>query len=126
MYICFVIRTLAILLLTGFVLQIFSKQLIFADYQLNKSFIASVLCENKAKPQMHCEGKCHLKKELAADESRQQGNTSKVKTGPEILFSQLNTECTFNLSPEMVQLKFIEPVTALPQFSSSVFHPPSC
>ena len=120
------IRTLSFLLLTGFVLQIFSKQIIFVDYQFNKTFIASVLCENKAKPQMHCEGKCHLKKELAADDSRQQGNTSKVKSGPEVLFSQQNTECTFNLSPHVVQLKFMEPVAALAQFSSSVFHPPSC
>lgn len=126
MYICCVIRILSYLLLTGFVLQIFSKQLIFADYQLNKSFIAAVLCENKSKPQMHCEGKCHLKKELAADDSRQQGNTSKVKTGPEVLFSQLNSECTFKLSPDVVQLWFMEPVANLPQFSSSVFHPPSC
>lgn len=35
------------------------------DYILNYDYIANTLCENKAKPQLHCNGKCHLKKELA-------------------------------------------------------------
>lgn len=35
------------------------------EYVVNYEYIAKVLCENKAKPQMHCNGKCHLMKELA-------------------------------------------------------------
>ncbi len=35
------------------------------DYWVNYDYIANELCENKAKPEMHCDGKCHLKKELA-------------------------------------------------------------
>jgi hypothetical protein len=34
------------------------------SYSFNKTIIISKFCENKTKPQMHCEGKCHLKKEL--------------------------------------------------------------
>ncbi|HEU4716892.1 MAG TPA: hypothetical protein VFU15_03625 [Bacteroidia bacterium] len=36
----------------------------FADYLLNRNYIANVLCENRDKPKMHCNGKCHLMKEL--------------------------------------------------------------
>jgi hypothetical protein len=36
----------------------------FIEYEINKKYIAEVLCENKDKPMMHCNGKCYLKKQL--------------------------------------------------------------
>lgn len=36
------------------------------EYGLNYDYIAEVLCINKAKPELHCDGKCYLKKQLAA------------------------------------------------------------
>ena len=35
------------------------------EYFINYDYIASELCENKEKPELHCNGKCHLMKELA-------------------------------------------------------------
>ncbi len=35
------------------------------DYIVNYEYISKVLCENKAKPILKCNGKCHLMKELA-------------------------------------------------------------
>lgn len=35
------------------------------DYVVNYDYISKVLCENKAKPELKCNGKCHLMKELA-------------------------------------------------------------
>lgn len=35
------------------------------DYVLNYHYIATELCENKNTPNLGCNGKCHLKKELA-------------------------------------------------------------
>lgn len=35
------------------------------DYVVNYDYIAKVLCENKAKPELKCNGKCQLMKELA-------------------------------------------------------------
>ena len=35
------------------------------DYIVNYEYISKVLCVNKAKPKMKCNGKCHLMKELA-------------------------------------------------------------
>jgi hypothetical protein len=45
------------------------------NYAINKDYIAAALCENKDKPMMHCNGKCHLAKELkktAKEESKNQ------------------------------------------------------
>lgn len=47
-------------------LQIFSKVLIVADYQANKEYIMAFLCINRDKPELQCEGKCHLSKKLKA------------------------------------------------------------
>ena len=35
------------------------------DYVVNYEYISKVLCENKDKPKLQCNGKCHLMKELA-------------------------------------------------------------
>jgi hypothetical protein len=35
------------------------------DYVVNYEYISKVLCENKDKPKLKCNGKCHLMKELA-------------------------------------------------------------
>ena len=35
------------------------------DYAVNYHYISTQLCENKNKPELLCNGKCYLKKELA-------------------------------------------------------------
>lgn len=45
-------------------------------YVLHKKYYAEVLCENKDKPMMHCNGKCHLKKEIKElEENKNNPNT---------------------------------------------------
>ena len=63
---------LAILLLIGMLTQTFSKFFIVANYQLNKEYIAKYLCENRDKPQMHCNGKCQMMKKLKQQEKKDQ------------------------------------------------------
>ena len=43
-------------------------------YVLHKKYYAEVLCQNKDKPMMHCNGKCHLKKEIKAQNNDQNPN----------------------------------------------------
>jgi hypothetical protein len=38
------------------------------DYAINYDYISKVLCINKDKPELKCNGKCHLMKELAKTE----------------------------------------------------------
>lgn len=70
------------------------------EYVLNYEYISKVLCENKDKPKMHCNGKCHLMKELAknAEEDKPISSDKKVASQEhEVLFYQeLNT---FKISP---------------------------
>lgn len=36
----------------------------YLEYSLNKDFIVAVLCLNKDKPELHCEGTCYLDEQL--------------------------------------------------------------
>lgn len=62
------------------------------EYVTNYNYITKVLCINKAKPKLQCNGKCHLMKELAkASESEKPINSDKkdnTKQEVEILFFQ--------------------------------------
>lgn len=63
------------------------------DYAVNYDYIATVLCENKAKPEMQCNGKCHLMKELGknADSNSSQPEEKKTTTSEkEVLFYEEN------------------------------------
>lgn len=61
------------------------------DYVTNYDYISKVLCENKDKPKMHCNGKCQLMKELAkaSENEKPISNDKKGSTQvQEILFFQ--------------------------------------
>lgn len=49
------------------------------DYAVNYNFISNNLCENKSKPQLLCNGKCYLKKELSKTAGGESKNNSRIK-----------------------------------------------
>lgn len=118
-------RLISTFILIGVFLQLFSKQVIFVEYLVNKSYIAAVLCENISVPEKHCEGKCQLKKQLDKDSQRQESNSPKTKTISEVLF--------VNGTPDGLKLNtaFIREIfyshTSLFSYGhiGTVFHPPS-
>ncbi len=41
----------------------------FVEYAINYDYISEVLCINKDKPEMHCNGKCYVMKQLKKQKS---------------------------------------------------------
>lgn len=73
-------RYLSFLLAWIILLNSFNQGIILMGYTLNKDYIARVLCVNRDKPQLGCQGKCHLKKQLKkAQETEQKTHTSLSK-----------------------------------------------
>ncbi len=64
------------LLLVATLLPSVSQWGVIAYYHTNKDYIARVLCENRDKPQLHCDGKCFLAKRLKASQDRQDKETT--------------------------------------------------
>jgi hypothetical protein len=100
------------------------------DYWVNYKYIANELCENQDQPELECNGKCHLKKELAKA-ATEESSTSKDKKQVskqeiEILFCQE----TFQFESKKTSVVYTE--TATYYFnnyfhlnSSKIFHPPT-
>jgi len=78
-------KLLSIVLLFAFASQCFSQWGVLAGYELNKSYIAKVLCINRDKPAMHCDGKCYLKKKMQQDQQRKDGENGNVGNKIDIL-----------------------------------------
>ncbi|WP_216726530.1 hypothetical protein [Hymenobacter siberiensis] len=57
-------RIPAFFLVTLVLLQTLGQEVLVVDYQLNKARITELYCVNKARPQLHCNGKCHLAQQL--------------------------------------------------------------
>ncbi|KAB5486099.1 MULTISPECIES: hypothetical protein [Flagellimonas] len=64
------------------------------EYVANYEYITQVLCENKDKPQLHCNGKCYLAKQLEKQQKDQDKNPfgeqrSKPEIQPLVFFQSL-------------------------------------
>jgi len=98
------------------------------EYILNYDYIVKELCVNKAKPQMHCNGKCHLMKELAkaAEKEKPASNKKAAAQQSEILFLTSNIDYAFKALPVVFTHKnsvgYHNLYTSL--ISVAVFRPP--
>lgn len=106
--------------------QPFSKMLLVLQYQVNRDYIAAVLCVNKTKPQLHCEGKCQLKKELKAAAAHEAKLPQLLKAQQEILyFHQLPAFPVFQRF--FVPIQIPDRTNKAVAYTSpvfSIFHPP--
>lgn len=73
-------KVLTIALLLSLSFHGLMKVGIQAWYEVNKDYVADVLCVNKDKPEMNCRGKCYLKKQLS---KVKEAETSNEKEAPE-------------------------------------------
>lgn len=100
------------------------------DYIVNYEYIVTELCENKEKPELKCNGKCHLAKELAkASESEKPISSNKKNTlhqEIEILFCTKIEGLNFAVNrvfSEKEKITFYQNgYTSVTSYS--IFHPP--
>ena len=69
-------KLIVFLLIVGIGFQSVGKLLVLAWYQVNKTYIAQKLCENRNKPKMHCNGKCQLRKKMQLLEQESSSKSS--------------------------------------------------
>lgn len=97
-------RVFSILLIMSLIVPAMIKMGIMAGYVLEYNKYVTVLCENRDKPEMKCNGQCHLAKELkAVNEPADAKGTTPIP-------SQLQTELIFLPSADLFTLAtFPEP-----------------
>lgn len=100
------------------------------EYVVNYEYISKVLCINKDKPKLQCNGKCHLMKELAKASAAEKPLSSDKKVNYPILDVLIFEEIkSFEIGPVCFGTKEkINPYYFNLYFhlnSASVFHPPT-
>lgn len=81
-------QLLSIVLLSVFAASIIRPVLPFLEYIIDYDYIVEVLCINKEEPELQCNGKCHLKKQLAIAAER---DVPEDKRLPQVTFEKFPT-----------------------------------
>lgn len=116
---------ISILVLSSFLIVNMSKSIILINYEMNKAEITAKYCINKDKPQMHCCGKCLLRRKLAEQEAQQN-----MPAYPDIK-TDIQLYCSESLLPSYYYGK--DKIDLIPTNRSlhtlfegtDVFHPPT-
>jgi hypothetical protein len=113
-----------VLLIGAILVQSLSQAVLVLHYGLNKDYIIEQFCVNKAKPEMKCNGKCHLNKTLKE-------NTNDERQVPKFLkeFSQtllFAYQYNFSCPPlPCTPYRFApQPVGFFTVFTTGIFQPP--
>ncbi len=102
-----------------------SNSYVLGDYVINKEYYATVLCINKNKPKLECNGKCSLISKLNNNQNQPINNTEFLKKQFEILWVHFE-------SPIQQALVFYGVTNAIASasnkpfgfYSADVFRPP--
>lgn len=119
-------QLIAFVFIMAFALQTFSRAIIVFDYAVNtKSYARN--CENKARPSMHCNGKCQMMKQLKQEERKDQQNPDrKAENKNEVIYLSVFTAPVVHINivqePKLyATLQCKEEIN----FPNAVFHPPA-
>lgn len=100
------------------------------EYMVNYDYIVNVLCENKDRPEMQCNGKCHLSKELAKEADADEKNPlnskmAKTEIPQIIIFEDISDFlfASFN-AIDTKEKTFYRPIFHAELFTSKILHPP--
>jgi hypothetical protein len=130
-YLCGVKRLTAIVLSLCLFVQCTAQIAVLGLFELNKRYIAANLCENRAKPQLNCCGKCYLGKQLkkAGDDETPSGDapakTIRTEVPPCVMPVPLQSvvvavEPSADVVRTPVVGQFTDRLSA-----ASIFHPPA-
>ncbi len=104
-----------------------SRGVVVADYLLNKDYIAKVLCVNRDKPEMKCNGKCHLAKQLKKQDAAE-GQTEKsgktVRTLDEVNLTCENHSLSISVIFSIEKLSFQSQTGQPGSLPLAIDHPP--
>ncbi len=118
-------RILTILLIFCLLVQSFTSVSFLTFYRFNTSFVAEMFCINKAKPALHCEGKCFLKKQLTKDKQTQEQSSTRTEVlAFHLWLPVLEGICLENVTEDCEKpvAFYSEHTLSSPFFST--FHPP--
>ncbi len=116
---------LAFCMVCVLLLNNFSRYFINIAFTLNQPYLAKNICENRNKPNLHCNGKCFLRKKIIqAQQKEQNNNVENLKNQyKEALIYQKSFLSL--LYPIALKIFYSSLHFPLQHFTFPIFHPPS-
>ena len=108
-------------------LQTFSREVLVVDFTLHRAAITARFCVNKARPQLHCDGKCYFAKQLKKQEERENKAPNSLKERVEMLpaaFKNLVPAAPVRWVSAPVGYVSFQPGWVPKNAAQGVFHPP--
>ena len=109
-----------------FLSLLFSQSLIqsfvIANFYINRDEIANAYCVNKSKPQLHCNGTCHLRNQISKTTTNNEKTIPFLNTEIEIFVSNIINDFVFEeriLEKEIAHSNFLLPVYQDPTYQIS-------
>jgi len=117
-------QLIAFILILAFAAQTFNQITIVVDYYVNTSSFAKN-CENKAKPMLHCNGRCQMMKKLKQEENKDKQNPERRSENKNEVISSKS----FFASVQYISLKnTVEHIIlnnkSIQDIPADFFHPP--
>lgn len=113
------------ILLLCLLLQTLSSAAIVGSYYVNKASYARN-CVNKAKPKLHCNGKCQMLKKLQQEEKKDSQDSEHRNNGKGMVISSKSFFAAISLVKEYIVICYaVQPVPPTIGSTHSIFHPPS-
>lgn len=103
-----------------------STSLLVLNYQMNMDFVIENFCENTDKLEMHCNGKCHLKKQIEQEENQKSENPISINEGISFVLT-IDDLPTFRVDQVSQSEIIINSPYLMKSYGShliGVFHPP--
>lgn len=120
----------AILIVTLFFVKSMIAPMLFLDYEIRKDFIIQNYCENKDRPELHCDGKCYLAKRIEAAQSEDE-----KQANDQFVSKVFTIETHFVNEITLIRNSRIDEIPSISNYSYSerpfmaflpaVFHPPA-
>jgi len=119
-------RYTTVVLLMSILFQTFSPFIFQTEYFLNKHYIVTVLCVNKDKPKMRCNGKCYFAKRLQEQEKQERQAPTPKKVKFDAQPCPLPNPLSFLDIGFCDRAKYTAPSDPIGStFRRSIFHPPA-
>jgi hypothetical protein len=114
-----------LLLLTAFLAQTFSKAFVVVEYYTNTVAFAKD-CINKARPAMHCNGKCQMMKKLEQQEKKQAEDAAQKGSPKMEVMSSKAFFATLDYSITTIKQQFFNrDDNTVYDRAAVIFHPPA-
>ena len=116
-------RIPVLVLMLALLMQTLNRGCIVWSYYINTAAYAKN-CENKAKPKLHCNGKCQMMKKMRQEENKEKQNPER-RTNTDEVISSKSFFLVLHYKHPASNIVYPDYSSAKPQdYSIEFFHPP--